>query len=256
MICERVFELADGFLDGTLKGEVRAAIVEHLAMCGECRDVMAALRDAPPEDPELTTRILRRTTGPVCDTVRDRLCDWVDATLDPIEATRVGGHLSRCPECAALGRVLTSMRAELSLLAEVDPDPGFVADVLARTSLRPRRAGLAERMWARVSELLERPRIALEGAFVAAMLVGLPFGMRLDRSGVKPGDTAVAIRDASGATSAGLNMLAHAAWGTTRGLLAEYAPRGTFSSAAASDQPSDGTDDFDRKAGSAQEKRR
>jgi hypothetical protein len=230
--------------------------MKHLAVCEDCRDLLAALRHAPPEDPELTTAILRRTTGPVCHSVRNRLCDRVDGTLDPLEAGRVGDHLARCPECAALDRVLTAMRDDLPHLAEIGPDPEFVAAVLARTSLRPRRAPLAERWLGTVRGLLERPRIALEGAFVAAGLLVLPFGMRPNLGGVRAADAAVAIRDASGATSAGLNMLAHDAWGTTRGILAEYAPRGTFFSTGASVHPSDGTDELDRKSGSAQEKPR
>jgi anti-sigma factor RsiW len=247
MTCERVFDLATRFLDGTSGDDERAAIMSHVATCADCRDLIAALRHAPPEDPELTTAILRCTTGAVCDSVRDRLCDRVDGTLDPIEAGRVSGHLAGCPECAALDRVLTWMRVELPRLADIEPDPEFVAAVLARTSLRPRRSPLAEKWLAAVRGLLERPRIALEGAFVAAALLVLPLG---------PGYTAVAIRHASGATSASLNVLAHDAWGTTRGILVEYAPRGTFSSAGASVHPSDGTDGLDRKSRSAQEKRR
>jgi predicted anti-sigma-YlaC factor YlaD len=256
MTCERVLDLAVSFLDGTLGGETRAVVVHHLAWCNDCRNLIAALRDAPPEDPELTTSILQRTAGSVCDSVRERLCDFVDATLDPTEAGRVSGHLSRCPDCTALGRVLASAQSELPRLADVDPDPAFVALVLARTSGRPRRVPLAERWLAAVRQLLDRPRVALEGAFVAAAILVLPFGALRGHGSAKPAYTVVAIRHAAGTTSASLNMLAYDAWGTTRGILAEYAPRGTFSSAGAFSQPSDGTDELDRRPGTAQEKRR
>src|SRR5262245_63954004 len=122
MTCDGVFELAVGFLDGTLGGDARAALAEHLERCGDCRTLIASLREAPPEDPELTTAILMRTAGPVCESARDRLCAWVDAALDLLETERVRGHLERCGDCAALGRALASLREDLPRLAEEDPD--------------------------------------------------------------------------------------------------------------------------------------
>jgi anti-sigma factor RsiW len=256
MTCERALDLAAGFLDGTLRGEARATLARHLAGCDDCRGLIAALRDAPPEDPDLTTAILQRTAGSVCEGVRGRLCDRVDATDDPIAAGRVNGHLSRCPECAALARVLASVRAELPRLADVDGDPELVAAVLARTSLRPPPTPLAARWRASVRQLLDRPRIALEGAFVATTVLLLPVGALHGSGSAGPAHAVVAIRHASGAAVAGLNVLAHDAWGATRGLLAEYAPAGTFSSSHASSQASDGSDVLDGTPGSAREKRR
>lgn len=267
MTCERVFELATRFLDGTLGAEARAAVAGHVAGCDDCRGLLAALSEAPPEDPELTAAILRRTAGSVCASARDRLCDWIDATLDPLEAGWVGGHLERCAECAALAHVLSSMRAELPRLAEVDPDPGFVAAVLARTSLKPRPEPLVERWTTAMRRLLDRPRIALEGAFVAAMIVVLPFGAIQGRGEAAPAEALGAIRHASGTASANLNILARDAWATTRGFVAEHAAgiaaslerdasRGTFSSVGASGTASEGAGGLERKAGAAQEKRR
>ena len=257
MTCERVLDVAIELLDGTLVGQARAAVVDHLARCASCRELIAALREAPAEDPELTSAILRRTVGPVCESVWDRLCARADGTLDPIEVARVSGHLDRCPECAGLDRALSSMRVALPRLAEADADPECVRAVLARTSLAPRRAPFAATWRESVRRLLERPRIALEGAFVAAMILVVPFGAFQDRGGGTQAYALDAIRHASGETSARLNMMAHAAWATTREFVAERAAgiAGTFSSAGASGQASDGTAGTDRKPGPAQETR-
>lgn len=244
MTCERVLELAIELLDGTLGGPARAAVDDHLARCADCRELIAALREAPSEDPELTSAILRRTAGPVCESVWDRLCARADGALDPIEDARVSGHLGRCPECAGLDRALSSMRVALPRLADADSDPEFVRAVLARTSLAPRRAPLAETWRESLRRLLDRPRIALEGAFVAAMILVVPLGAFQGRGGDSQAHALDAIRHASGAASARLNMLAHTAWATTREFVAERAAGivpGTFSSAGASGQTSDGT---------------
>ena len=246
MTCEDLLEHATAFLDGTLGGDARGDVVDHLAGCEDCRGLVASLIDAPPEDAELTTEILKRTTGPACRSVRDRLCSS-DAGLDPVEAGRVRGHLERCPDCGALGRTLSAMRVELPRLADVDHEPEFVTAVLARTIGRPRRTPLVERWQASVRHLLDRPRIALEAGFVAAMLLALPVGAL--RGGAAPAYAIPAVRQASGATSARLGILARTTWATTRGFVA-----GTFSSAAASRQASDRTDD--REPGSGQERRR
>lgn len=129
-----------------------------------------------PEDRELTEAILARTSGPVCGSAHERLAAYVDRALDPMEASLIGGHLERCPECAALARALVAMREDLPLLAEVDHDPAFTREVLARTTSAPRRTPLAERYVAVVRRLLERPRVALEGAFVGAMILALASG--------------------------------------------------------------------------------
>lgn len=217
MTCERVLELSVRFLDGTLGGAERTVVSSHLEACEDCRGLVASLGEAPPEDPALTASILRRTAGPVCESARERLCAWVDATLRLPEARRLEGHLERCPACAALGRALATMRLELPRLAEGDPDPAFVAAVLARTSLKPRRAPWAERWAAALLHALDRPRIALEGAFVAAMLVVVPLGAG------GPAWAAEAIRQASRNASAGLTVRAHDAWAAARGVAAEKA---------------------------------
>lgn len=275
MTCDRVFDLAAAFLDGTLDAGSRAAVTDHLTSCDDCRALIATLGEAPAEDHALTAAILRRTTGPVCESARALLGSWVDGDLDPVEAAPLRGHLEHCDECSSLERALVALRAELPLLAETEPDPAFTAAVLARTSRKPRRVPLAEQWAAAMRGLFERPRIALEGAFVASMMLVLPFGAFHGR-GPSPADAFGEVRQASGATSAGLNVLAQDAWARTRGFVADRATgiaahleraaawaqdsskdsSGTISRDGASSDTSHGTSENDRKPGAAQERRR
>jgi len=69
------------------------------------------------------------------------------------------------------------LSVELPQLAELPLDDGFLDDVLARTSSRrPRLTGWADRMAEAWESLVQRPRLAWEGAYVATLLLLLIFG--------------------------------------------------------------------------------
>lgn len=115
-----------------------------------------------PDDPDLTRAILGRTSGSPCARLRHLACDLVDGALAPDEAALAQGHLDHCPACSALVSALRASASLLPTLAEADPGPGFTARALRATSLLPVPAPSG---WAR---LLQRPRIALELAYLAA----------------------------------------------------------------------------------------
>ena len=106
MTCDRVFDQATAFLDGTLDAASRAAVDAHLATCDDCRALIGALGEAPAEDHTLTAAILRRTSGPVCERAHDLLGAWADGALDPAEAAPLQAHLEHCDACSSLGRAL------------------------------------------------------------------------------------------------------------------------------------------------------
>ena len=118
---------------------------------------------------DLVASILRATSGRPCPAAEERLMALVDGTLDSEDAELVRGHLQGCLPCAALERALAATGSVLPDLAEVDPGRGFTESVLARTSRMPRKR------WAEAFQaLLLRPRFALEGAYLGAMvLVGV-----------------------------------------------------------------------------------
>ena len=215
---ERLFEWLEGRLEAAEIERMRA----HVAGCLRCRELEElATGDAglpavePPDD--LVASILANTTGGACDRalllVSERLDAEVEGSMaaaDPAAASALEPdpllemHLDSCAECARLAAALERLQRELPAMAEMEPDAGFVADVLAATvgAARPswalasardlrgvsrpafdRRSWLASLPWvALVSDfwerLAQRPRLAFEGAFVSTLafvlIIGLP----------------------------------------------------------------------------------
>lgn len=179
----------------------RNACLEHLAGCPACRE-LAALAGLPAaanasdtssataaevagraaSPPDLLPRVLAATSGPACGRAEELLAGRLEAApADPLLLE----HLAGCPACRRLESTLAALARDLPALAEVAPDPAFVADILAATSGRAaapmprpvvdplaaaldRVAAALARAWERG---LRRPRFALEAAY--ALLLGL-----------------------------------------------------------------------------------
>jgi anti-sigma factor RsiW len=118
---------------------------------------------APPRD--LTASILARTSGVACPRLRDLACDFVDGALDVADARLVEGHAAHCPTCTALLETLRAAHLALPALAELEPGP-FLVTRVRQACQQTRSPG----PWAR---LLQRPRLALEGALLGATLLML-----------------------------------------------------------------------------------
>ena len=184
MECTHFTNRLDALLDGTLPDGERTRAEAHAAACPWCGELYALMRvdivdmERPAiETPGgLTESILLRTSGRACGRAQTLLGDHVDGTLDAVDRELVDAHLQRCRECAALASVLTRLGEDLPVFAELRPDAALVGDVLART-LRPARWSA---VWNRVQDtarrLFERPRVAWEAGYVAAMVVWLVFG--------------------------------------------------------------------------------
>jgi len=179
---ERWMEALDGDKERG-EGAVPEALTSHLAGCRRCRELVAtAGAIEPPAD--LLGSILARTSGSPCDRAGRLLAERLDSRpgeLDPL----LRAHLDRCGRCGRLAPVLATMGPDLACLAELEPDPDFVADVMAATvSVAPPRAWdrfgvfvAAARESVSWKRLLARPRLALEGAFLAAVAVVLLLGI-------------------------------------------------------------------------------
>ncbi len=147
-------------------------------------------------DPDLTRRILERTSGRACDRAGQLLGARWDGALDAAETELLDTHLERCAGCRELALILDRLQPLLPGLAEREPGPAFTARVLARTAgsqpvpeaagprpATPRRPemaprpGLLERVALaatdRARRAWQRPRFALEAAWTVATLLAL-----------------------------------------------------------------------------------
>lgn len=203
--CEAFEEMLDRFLSGDLTASERREAQEHAAGCARCHELLlAATGDAEvgeaTGDETLTAAILRRTSGSACGRAEALLCDWVDGRLEGLDAELVSQHVDHCSACAGLAEALTLLKIDLPAMAEIDPGPLFVRDVMnATVHLAERKVGHASTLridgrtagrapgwessvaaarpaaawWTR---LLTRPRITLELAYSGAMLIFLLAG--------------------------------------------------------------------------------
>jgi len=154
----------------------------HEASCSRCRALATLVSgteaSAAAEAVEgLAESVLTQTSGRPCEEVAVLLAegesDAGPAALWPV-------HVKTCKECRALQGALARMLREIPVLAELDPEVSLVDSVLQATA---RRRPIARRrsrdsLWLR---FVQRPRAALEGAYVAAMLLllitGLPWAL-------------------------------------------------------------------------------
>ena len=242
VFAERLDDLLEERLDA---GALREA-EEHLRMCARCRELRAAaagaLLDMTIEPPAgLAEAVLRRTSGPTCQSAHDRLCDFADRALEHDDEGLVRMHLNGCVECAALSRALAHLKVDLPALAEMEPAPGFLNDVLSRTaSSRGRRStpiawtpGIVAPDWAgRIAagmrRLVRRPRFAWEGGYIGALFLILLFGTPGSPLAGIPGEALslvrtnpiAMVRESADAVTPRLKYRMQSFWQTTSGTVA------------------------------------
>jgi len=255
MSCERIQDRLFEYVDGSLDAITHERVASHIESCADCAALAASLDRTEPVDEDLTRAVLCRTTRDACDQSAERIPDWIDGSLDAFDSELVAGHVSHCTDCEALAGVMRTMAIDLPSLAEDEPDPHFVDDVMTATADRlpdwvnSTLAAFAEvepdarffddvmaatvrkapeLSWAvRLEEwfggLVQRPRIAWEGAYILTvclvLLVAFP-GSPLAGVSKKALDLAQTdpnkIRQPLVAFEAGLSSAANEAWFSTR----------------------------------------
>jgi len=229
--CQFFFDRLEQFLDGKLAEEELRATEAHLRDCARCAELARIAdeneRELPFEAPPgLAEAILGRTSGSTCDSARDRLCDYVDGQLEATDYGLVRQHLEGCPDCSLITGALSALAAELPALIEIEPDDRFVEAVLARTlPRRSRSARWAARLSVGWQKLLQRPRLAWEGAYVCSMVLavlflapGAPFA-ELPRKALEliRAEPAQTLKRAATPIDAQLSVATHTAWQETGG---------------------------------------
>jgi hypothetical protein len=134
MHCDRLHELIDEYLTGSLGAEECSAIDAHLEDCAECQSVVTVLRasEGQPVSDDLVVRpVLAATTGRTCARVQDLLAG--DPEARPDQRAWAGEHVHGCAACTSVLRVLEELPGILPTFAAVDPGPDFTAEVLLAT---------------------------------------------------------------------------------------------------------------------------
>lgn len=159
-------------------GHVNAVhMAAHEASCARCRRLAAlvagndASSSAGPVE-GLAESVLAQTSGKPCGEVAVLLAEG-GADAGPEALWPV--HVKTCKDCRALQGALARMLREVPALAEIEPDASLADTVLRATSRATsgRRSSVPgrrprESFWLR---FVQRPRAALEGAYVTAMLL-------------------------------------------------------------------------------------
>ena len=192
MSCRELELRLEDLLAGTLSADEARRCAEHLAGCALCRDLvdLARLGDAaaagyagPP--PDLAPAVVARSgiqvgyadgaggAARTCARAHELLAADLDEPITSTDRLLLHGHLATCDSCRALHGVVLALARDLPLLAEVSPDPGFVADVLRRTlpfEVQIRRWWDA--LW---PQIWHRPRFATEAAYFGLVVLVLVF---------------------------------------------------------------------------------
>jgi hypothetical protein len=186
MSCRDLELRLERLLAGTLPAAEAILCSEHLAGCALCRDLLelarlsdaAAAGDTGPA-PDFAPAVVARIDGGAggragaCGRAHELLAAGIDAPVAAIDHELLHGHLTACGDCRALHGALLELARDLPRLAEVPPDPRFVAEVLRRTlpfEVQIRRWWDA--LW---PQLWRRPRFASEAAYVGVVALVLVF---------------------------------------------------------------------------------
>ncbi len=215
MNCLEFGDIIGALAAGKIPEPLRAAAEEHALSCPRCARLLALARgeeQGTEADDALTAGILRRTSGAVCESIADRLCGWADGDLAGADEALVSEHLDHCAGCRALASTIRNLHVELPAMAEIEPDVRFTLDVLERTSRRrderPSFVAALGGLWAR---LAQRPRIAQEIAYCAAIVIFTIGGLRYGGAewpGTRTPDQGTVIGRAAGGFAQGGEVIA------------------------------------------------
>lgn len=137
---------------------------------------------------DLIQGIMQRTTGSPCGRARDLICRQTDDGIEKVDAGLLSAHNEHCADCRTLAVAMAWMQQPLQALAEIDPGPQFTETVLRRTLPLGRRLGRRlRRFGVEWADLMRRPRIAWEAAYVGAAIIGLLFAAPMSPLNSVPG---------------------------------------------------------------------
>ncbi|HEY3383593.1 MAG TPA: zf-HC2 domain-containing protein [Vicinamibacterales bacterium] len=236
MNCEGFDRALDALLDGACDPADWQRAEAHATACPRCARLFEGLSgrgDGLDEDAEasLVDAVMARTSGSACESARERLCDYVDGSLEAFDRELVAGHVARCAPCAELAEVLARTAQVLPSLAELTPPASLMRDVLSNTSRHRVEPSFGERLMAWLMRAAQRPRFPYEVAYVCTLLLILIVG-----------DPMRAIQNMSARGAFYLEPRAEAAVRTIGGPLAAARSAGARTVAAVAQAPAAGVE--------------
>jgi hypothetical protein len=178
MNCARFARILADYHEGKVAPDEEAMAKVHLEKCPSCRKLQEVAYGGvdilPAEMREgLTLSILEKTSGgPACPRVESSLWEYVLGQQAPGESQLIALHLNHCTRCSSIAAAIESIQEELPALAEIDPGESFTHEVVRVTSgPHPYRPDLLVRFGAWWNRMVQRPRFALESAYVCTMLL-------------------------------------------------------------------------------------
>jgi len=179
MNCREFEARLESLLDGHLDSATSQVCLSHARGCAACSELLVAVggptAEGGGEGPgSLTAAVLESTIGSACGQAREHLPDHADLALEPVDRELVELHLAGCVDCQRLSATLVALRTELPKLAEMPLDGRFTHEVLAATVARePWWKSWWQGHW---SGWVQRPRFAMEAAYVGLLVVMLVLG--------------------------------------------------------------------------------
>lgn len=178
MNCIRFTRILADYHEGKLSAEERSAAEEHLDECHSCRKLLEVTTggvDILPEEMRegLTRSILDYTSGgPVCPRIESSLWEFAGGEQSAEESQLIALHLDHCAGCRSMAADLARIQAALPAMAEIDPGETFTREVVRITSgKRTYRPDLRTRLEGWWNRMVQRPRFALEAAYVCTVLL-------------------------------------------------------------------------------------
>jgi predicted anti-sigma-YlaC factor YlaD len=188
MTCESFDARLDALIDGRCTQAEWAEAEAHLAACARCRHLFDAMSGRADDDLDadgheaLAAAVVAKTNGSgrACASARERLCDYVDGSLEAFDRELIVGHLAHCGECSSLAEAVAEQTRVLATFASLAPHEGLTGAVLAATSRKQPVPTPAATIAAWLRRAAQRPRFSLEVAYVMTVLMLVILGNPVD----------------------------------------------------------------------------
>jgi hypothetical protein len=178
MNCARFARILADYHEGRMPAGDKAMAEAHLKHCPSCRKLLeltfGAVDLLPPQMQEgLTRSILERTSGgPACPRVESSLWAFAAGQQSHEESSLIVLHLDHCANCRSMAASLDLIQAVLPTLGEIDPGESFTQEVVRATSgMRRHRPDRKSRLVGWWNRMVQRPRFALESAYICTLLL-------------------------------------------------------------------------------------